>query len=67
MLCLPLPVVRKLDAIREVALAKIQHLFANVHIPQNVLLDMNNKTVQAIRKGAGAELPLYPRPHLPLT
>ncbi|CAB1439889.1 unnamed protein product [Pleuronectes platessa] len=41
--------VMKLEAIREVALAKIQHLFANVHIPQNVLQDMNNKTVEAVR------------------
>ena len=32
-----LPVVMKLDAIREVDLAKVQHLFANVHIQQNVL------------------------------
>lgn len=32
-----LPVIMKLDAVREVALAKIQHLLANVHIPQKVL------------------------------
>ena len=32
----PLPVVMKLDAIREVALAKVQHLFANVHLLQYV-------------------------------
>ena len=49
----PLPVVMKLEAIREVALAKIQHLFANVHIPQNVLQDMNNKTVEAVRRWLG--------------
>ena len=29
----PLPVLMKFQAVREVALAKIQHLFANVHIP----------------------------------
>ncbi|CAB1424613.1 unnamed protein product [Pleuronectes platessa] len=45
--------VMKLEAIREVALAKIQHLFANVHIPQNVLQDMNNKTVEAVRRWLG--------------
>ncbi|CAB1440765.1 unnamed protein product [Pleuronectes platessa] len=45
--------VMKMEAIREVALAKIQHLFANVHIPQNVLQDMNNKTVEAVRKWLG--------------
>ena len=58
----------KLDAIREVALAKVQHLFANVHILQNVLQDMNNKTVQAVGpKMTRAELTLYPGSHLPLT
>ena len=49
----PLPLVMKLEAIREVALAKIQHLFANVHIPQNVLQVMNNKTVEAVRRWLG--------------
>jgi hypothetical protein len=38
----PLPVVMKLDAVREVALAKIQHLFANVHIPQRFMRGINN-------------------------
>ena len=47
----------KLDAIREVVLAKVQHLFANVHILQNVLGDMNNKTVQAVRKWPGLNSP----------
>ena len=61
----PLPVVMKLDAIREVALAKVQHLFANVHILQKVLQDMNNKTVQAVRKWLG--LNSHSGPHLPLT
>ncbi|CAB1456514.1 unnamed protein product [Pleuronectes platessa] len=29
------------------------NLFANVHIPQNVLQDMNNKTVEAVRRWLG--------------
>ncbi|CAB1421407.1 unnamed protein product [Pleuronectes platessa] len=45
--------VMKLEAIREVALAKIQHLFVNVHIPQNVLLDMNNTAVETVRRWLG--------------
>ena len=58
-------IVMKLDAIREVVLAKVQHLFANIHIQQNVLRDMNIKT--GCQKMAKAELTLYPGSHLPLT
>lgn len=43
--------VMKLEAVREVALAKVQHLFANVHIPQNFLTEINHKNVQVVRKG----------------
>ena len=40
----------KLQAIIELALVKIQHLFANIHIPQNILAELNNKTVSLVRK-----------------
>ncbi|KAI9538430.1 hypothetical protein NQZ68_014174 [Dissostichus eleginoides] len=43
----------KFQAVREVALAKIQHLFANVHIPLKALREMTNKTVQLVRKWVG--------------
>lgn len=49
----PLPTVIKLEAVRDVALAKIQHLFANVHIPQKILREMTNKTIQLVRKWVG--------------
>ncbi|XP_034086410.1 uncharacterized protein LOC117555601 [Gymnodraco acuticeps] len=49
----PLPVFMKFQAVREVALAKIQHLFANVHIPLKALREMTNKTVQLVRKWVG--------------
>ncbi|XP_033977699.1 uncharacterized protein LOC117475536 isoform X4 [Trematomus bernacchii] len=49
----PLPVLMKFQAVREVALAKIQHLFANVHIPLKALREMTNKTVQLVRKWVG--------------
>ena len=42
----PLPLVMKLEAIGQIALAKIHHLFSNVHIPKKVLYELNNKTVQ---------------------
>lgn len=47
----PLPIMMKMQDIREV-LAKIQHLFTNPHIPvrllipQHILTQLNNKTVQ---------------------
>ena len=46
----PLHVTFKLQAIRDIAFSKIQHLFANVHIPQKVLCEMDNKTVNTVRK-----------------
>jgi hypothetical protein len=49
----PLPILMKFQAIREVALSKIQHLFANIHIPQNILTEMTNKTVSLVRKWLG--------------
>ncbi len=49
----PLPLTMKLEAIRQIALAKVQHLFANVHIPRNILREMNNKTVATVRRWLG--------------
>ncbi len=46
----PLPVTLKVQAIRDIACSKIQHLFANVHIPQKVLCELDNKTVNVVRK-----------------
>ncbi len=43
----------KLEAIRQVALYKVQHLFSNVHIKQKVLSEMDNKTVSLVRKWFG--------------
>lgn len=44
----PLPLTMKLEAIRQVALSKVQHLFSNVHIQQKVLSEMDNKTVSLV-------------------
>lgn len=49
----PLPLTMKLEAIRQVALSKVQHLISNVHIQQKVLSEMNNKTVSLVRKRFG--------------
>ncbi len=38
------------QAIRDIAFSKIQHIFANVHVPQKVLREMDNKTVNVVRK-----------------
>ncbi len=46
----PLPITLKVQAIRDIAFSKIQHLFANVHIPQKVLREMDDKTVNVVRK-----------------
>ena len=46
----PLPVTLKLQAIRDMAFLKIQHIFANVHIPQKVLRELDNKTDNMVRK-----------------
>lgn len=43
----------KLEAIGQVALSKIHHLFSNVHIPKKALYDINNKTVQRVREWFG--------------
>ena len=43
----------KLEAIGQIALAKIHHLFSNVHIPKKVLYELNNKTVQRVREWFG--------------
>ena len=49
----PLPLVMKLEAIGQIALSKIHHLFSNIHIPKKVLYDINNKTVQRVREWFG--------------
>lgn len=46
----PLPTCMKLQAVRDIALSKIHHLFANVHIAKKYLTELNNKTVQLVRK-----------------
>ena len=40
----------KLQAVRDIALSKFQRLFANVHIAKKTLKELNNKTVQLVRK-----------------
>ncbi len=45
-----LPLAMKLEAIRQVARSKVQHLFSNIHIQQKVLSEMNNKTVSLVQK-----------------
>lgn len=32
--------------VRQIALAKVQHMFCNVHIPRKVLCEINNRTVK---------------------
>ncbi len=49
----PLPLTMKLEAIRQVTLYKVQHLFSNVHIQQKVLSEMDNKTVSLVQKWFG--------------
>lgn len=46
----PLPTCMKLQPVRDIALSKIHHLFANVHIDKEYLTELNNKTVQLVRK-----------------
>ncbi len=46
----PLPITLKVQAIRDIAFSKIQHLFANVHITQKVLRETDDKTVNVFRK-----------------
>ena len=45
-----LPTCMKFQAVRDIALSEFQHLFANVHIANNTLKELNNKTVQLVRK-----------------
>lgn len=45
----PLPALMKLQAVREVALAKIKHLFANINIPLMPLRKMLNTTVKLVK------------------
>ncbi len=49
----PLPLTMKLEASRQVALYKVQHLFSNIHIQQKVLSEMDNKTVSLVQKWFG--------------
>ena len=43
----------KLEAVRVIALAKVQHLFSNVHVPQKSLCDLTDKTVHLVRQWTG--------------
>ena len=49
----PLPLLMKLEAIRQVALSRIQHLFSNVHLTCKTLRELNNKVVSLVRKWLG--------------
>lgn len=49
----PLPPLMKIDAIRQIALSRVQHFFANVHISRKILQDLNNKTVKTVRRWLG--------------
>ena len=54
----PQPVVMTPEAIREVARAKIQNLFASVHIPQKALHDIQYNTIQynySLKNGSGCQ------------
>lgn len=46
----PLPIMMKIEAIRLTAIAKIQHLFMNVHIPQCTLSTLKNEMIKLVRK-----------------
>ena len=45
----PLPVTFKLQAIRDIAFSKNIFFFPNVHIPQKVMREMDNKTMNVVR------------------
>jgi hypothetical protein len=49
----PLPLLMKLEAIRQVALSRIQHLFSNVHLACKTLRELNNQVVSVVRKWFG--------------
>lgn len=57
----PLPIMMKIEAIRMIAVAKIQHLFPNVHIAQHTLVVLNNETVSLVRKWLGLYNQTAPR------
>ena len=42
-----------LQAIPEISLSKIQHLFANIHLPKRILTELNDKTVSMARHWIG--------------
>ncbi len=46
----PLPIMMKIEAIRLIAIAKIQHLVMKVHIPQCTLSTLNDEMVKLVRK-----------------
>ena len=47
----PLPLIMKLEVVRVIALAKVQHLFSNV--PRKSLRDLTDKTVHLVRQWTG--------------
>ena len=49
----PLPLIKKLEAVRAIALAKVQHLLSNVHVPRKSLRDLTDKTVYFVRQWTG--------------
>lgn len=49
----PLPLLMKLDAIRQVALSRIQHLFSSVHFICKTQRELKNKVVSAVTKWFG--------------
>lgn len=52
----PRLLIMKLEAIRQIALSKVQHLFSNVHIQQNARSEINN-TVSLVQKWFGLNRP----------
>lgn len=49
----PLPLIMKLEAVRVLALSKVQHLLSNVHIPRKTLHLLTDKTVHLVRQWTG--------------
>ena len=49
----PLPLILKLEAVRVMALSKVQHLFSNVHVPRKSLRDLTDITVRFVRQWTG--------------
>ena len=43
----------KIQAVREIALAKAQHLFVSVHLPKCTSTELNNRTMCLVRKWMG--------------